>query len=93
MILLAYPAASLIAMGVPGVLWYRARAKPDKCPHCGKRVSDQEYVVNWAACAECYGKHIDAHFSQRHVSSTSLSSSYSRRRVRELGKSRAMFGK
>jgi len=32
------------------------------CPICGKIISDEEYVVNWASCSDCYSKHVNAYF-------------------------------
>ena len=29
----------------------------EKCALCGKAITDSEYVVNWASCAECFDKH------------------------------------
>jgi hypothetical protein len=44
----------------------------DKCPGCGKWVSDEEYVVNWASCADCFGKHIDTYFATQEAAKARL---------------------
>lgn len=29
----------------------------DRCEECSKTISDDEYVVNWGTCNECFDKH------------------------------------
>ncbi len=32
----------------------------EKCGICGKEISDDEYVVHWGSCRDCYGAHVQA---------------------------------
>jgi hypothetical protein len=33
----------------------------EECAICGKEISDEEYVVHWGSCTECWDKHIAAY--------------------------------
>lgn len=33
-----------------------SQMRPWLCPECGTAVSDDEYVVNWGSCNECFDR-------------------------------------
>lgn len=35
----------------------------ENCLKCGKRVSDCEFVSNWASCRDCFDKHYEAYLT------------------------------
>lgn len=33
------------------------------CRECGKAISDDEYVVNWGSCNQCFDAGVDLYFA------------------------------
>ena len=46
--------------------WLANRAKQpldQKCGECDKAICDDEYVVNWGSCDECFDRHYEEYLS------------------------------
>jgi hypothetical protein len=49
------------------------QSKKALCPTCRKEITEEEFVVNWSSCADCFKKHIDAYYASRSHSPLTLS--------------------
>ena len=38
------------------------------CGICGKEISDEEYVVNWGSCGDCFDKEVQQYLEEREKS-------------------------
>lgn len=36
-----------------------------KCGKCGKSISEDEWVVNWGACADCFEAHVKKYLEEK----------------------------
>jgi hypothetical protein len=37
----------------------------NECSNCKKKITDNEYIVNWGYCSECLDNHLHEHKKQK----------------------------